>query len=143
VVSEAVENSIEHGYGLTRDGPAHPGVVEVSARTVTGPEDYHYIELTIRDHGRWRPYPAGHGNRHRGIPLMHATMDQVIITGTDHGTTVGPPQPPAPPALGQPTHESIHNVVPARALRRRHDPHHGPSAHGWHGWCGECARTAW
>jgi serine phosphatase RsbU (regulator of sigma subunit)/anti-sigma regulatory factor (Ser/Thr protein kinase) len=74
-VSEACANSIEHAYG--------PGdaIIELRASLVDG-----IAEVTIRDHGEWRP-PRG-GNRGRGIPIMREFMDDVSIERTEGGTTV-------------------------------------------------------
>lgn len=89
VVSEAVTNSVEHGYRVDQDDVDHPGTIEVDCRIETAPTGAQFAELTIRDHGRWRPYSATeHSHRRRGIPIMRATMDQVSISGTSHGTTV-------------------------------------------------------
>ncbi|HVL84129.1 MAG TPA: ATP-binding protein [Pseudonocardia sp.] len=87
-VSEALSNSIEHGYGVPRDGVGHPGSVEVSARIVAGSGAVRRVETTVRDDGRWRPPPDAGAHRRNGIPLMRAIMDTVGIEGTEQGTTV-------------------------------------------------------
>jgi serine/threonine-protein kinase RsbW len=89
VVSEAVSNSVEHGYLVTHDTIDHPGTIDVHSEILTAPNGQQHVKLTVKDYGQWRPYTAAeHANRRRGIPLMHATMDHVTINGTDHGTTV-------------------------------------------------------
>lgn len=82
-VSEAVSNSIEHAYryGL-------PGLVEIEGRVLIEPANTRRVELTVRDHGRWRTAPPHDESRHRGIPLMRACMDRVSIDTTDHGTRI-------------------------------------------------------
>jgi serine/threonine-protein kinase RsbW len=101
-VSEAVSNSIEHGYGISPTEILHrSGVIELTGRVLSDADGYRHVELTIRDVGRWRPPAADRDNRRRGIPLMRACMDQVSIDGTSSGTTVvlhSRPIPPAPAA---------------------------------------------
>lgn len=74
--SEAVANSIEHGY---RNDPF--GIVDVTA--VVSAEA---IEVRITDRGDWR-VPQGDEVRGRGLRLIHQTMDEVTFDRTD-GTTV-------------------------------------------------------
>jgi anti-sigma regulatory factor (Ser/Thr protein kinase) len=85
-VSEAISNSVEHAYPTER-----PGIVELHAETHNdsgaGPGQTRRITITIRDHGRWRPAPEDDENRRRGIPIMRACMDTVVIeplTGADN-----------------------------------------------------------
>jgi anti-sigma regulatory factor (Ser/Thr protein kinase) len=80
--SEAVSNAIEHAY-LAR----MPGLVELEGK-LRATRGGRWVELRIRDFGSWRPVPAYDENRRRGIPLMHACMDDVKIDGTDHGTEI-------------------------------------------------------
>jgi PAS domain S-box-containing protein len=74
--SEAVANSIEHGY---RDNPF--GSIDVVA-TVT--EDA--VEVKVTDHGTWRG-PMSDVSRGRGLQLIRESMDQVLFDRTN-GTTV-------------------------------------------------------
>jgi len=46
------------------------------------------VELTVQDHGRWRPIPEQSENRRRGIRLMKAAVGELVIDGTEHGTRV-------------------------------------------------------
>jgi serine/threonine-protein kinase RsbW len=51
------------------------------------------LAVTVNEHGRWRdkvPQPAGVRQqlRGRGIPLMQALANEVIIDRTPHGTQV-------------------------------------------------------
>jgi anti-sigma regulatory factor (Ser/Thr protein kinase) len=100
VLSEAVTNSVEHGYLVAHNVLNHPGTIDVHSQIRTAPSGQQHVQLTIRDHGRWRPYPTTERiNRSRGIPIMRATMDHVTIHGTDQGTTVilhSRPRPPKP-----------------------------------------------
>jgi serine/threonine-protein kinase RsbW len=83
-VGEALANSIEHAYS------AHPALaasgVEMSAELHDEP-DLRCIEITIRDHGRWRPPDADPGTRGHGMAVIHALTDATVSTDDD-GTTV-------------------------------------------------------
>lgn len=87
VVSEAVSNSVEHGYRVPRDSVGHPGVVRIGGEIVPDGR-VRRVRVTVRDHGGWRPTPADPGHRRLGIPLMHALMDSLGIDGAATGTTV-------------------------------------------------------
>jgi anti-sigma regulatory factor (Ser/Thr protein kinase) len=73
-VSEAVSNAIEHAY-LGQP----PGTVHVHGEVETTPDGQRRVQVVVRDHGCWRPAPADDENRRRGIPLMHACMEDVTI----------------------------------------------------------------
>ena len=86
-VSEAVSNSVEHGYRL--DHPAADvAPVELRGVVCTGTEGTRYAELTVRDHGSWLRPSVVRGNRRHGIPLMDACTDALTVDGTGAGTTV-------------------------------------------------------
>lgn len=94
VISEAVSNSVEHGYGVavgavgTPTVAAGPGaVVEVTAEVVSDAEQRHIV-VTVRDEGAWRPPPTARSNRRHGLPLIRACSAEVSIDGTPHGTTL-------------------------------------------------------
>jgi len=72
---EAATNAVEHSGSSGRDPLELSGRVE--GRTV---------ELTVRDHGVWRPPREDRGGR--GLPLMRALMDEVDVTSSTEGTTV-------------------------------------------------------
>jgi anti-sigma regulatory factor (Ser/Thr protein kinase) len=44
------------------------------------------IEVSVRDHGQWRPQRAG--DQGRGFALMEALVDDVDVTRSAEGTTV-------------------------------------------------------
>jgi serine phosphatase RsbU (regulator of sigma subunit)/GAF domain-containing protein/anti-sigma regulatory factor (Ser/Thr protein kinase) len=76
---EAVANAIEHGH---RD--ASSGVISLRA-TASATE----VKLTIADSGSWkRPRPAEEPHRGRGMTLMRALMQEVVINPETGGTTV-------------------------------------------------------
>ena len=72
---EAAANAIEHA-GASAQSP-----LEIVG-TVTDAE----VDITIRDHGSWRP--EREDERGRGLVLMRALMDTVEITPSSEGTTV-------------------------------------------------------
>lgn len=78
-VGEALANAIEHGHRGRAEGVIKLRAVAVGDR----------IQLTVADNGSWKPpdpVPANH--RGRGIQLMRALMDEVIIEPGVNGTTV-------------------------------------------------------
>jgi serine/threonine-protein kinase RsbW len=82
-VSEAVSNAVEHAYP-----PHRRGQVTVEAACVDRADRGRQVVVTVRDHGAWRPPPAWHENRRRGLPLMHACAESVEIDGGPTGTLV-------------------------------------------------------
>jgi serine/threonine-protein kinase RsbW len=66
--SEAVANSVEHGYSAAR-----PSFVRVQASVAHG-----VLRLRVEDHGTWKPTPSG-PHRGRGLQLIHRLMDDVCV----------------------------------------------------------------
>lgn len=93
-VSEAVSNSVEHGYRITHDDIGHTGIIEVYGQILTSSEGCGQVEITVRDYGRWRPDRTRHSNRRRGIAIISTTMEHLTVNGTDQGTTVTFRSPP-------------------------------------------------
>ncbi len=97
-VSEAVSNSVEHGYGVNHTTGGHDGLVEVHGVVYTEPDEHRFAVLTVTDHGSWLPPSAERGNRRHGMPLMEACAESMTVDGTGHGTTVVLRSRPVPPA---------------------------------------------
>lgn len=74
-VSEACANTIEHAYGPTR------GSFTVRAEHRDG-----FVEVKVRDQGRWQPPRSEH--RGRGLKIIEAAMDEVEIHADNTGTAV-------------------------------------------------------
>jgi anti-sigma regulatory factor (Ser/Thr protein kinase)/putative methionine-R-sulfoxide reductase with GAF domain len=74
-VSEACANAIEHAYGPSR------GSFTVRAERRDG-----YVEVRVRDLGRWQP-PRGE-HRGRGLKIIEAAMDEVDVHAGNAGTAV-------------------------------------------------------
>lgn len=72
---EAVANAIEHAYGPSG------GVIRISAQ-----RSAKSMRIVVRDLGRWRPPRDPH--RGRGIRMMRALADSVLISPTGTGTSV-------------------------------------------------------
>jgi integral membrane sensor domain MASE1/anti-sigma regulatory factor (Ser/Thr protein kinase) len=76
--SEAFANAVQHAYGLDTGVVEVEGVVSDAA-----------VELAIRDRGQWRARRDSHGfDGGRGVVLMRALMDSVVIETTEAGTLV-------------------------------------------------------
>ena len=97
--SEAVSNSVEHGYGIGPDRPGHAGDVTVTGRLLDGGTERR-VELTVADAGHWRPQPAVRDHRRHGLPIMRACAEELTVTGTRQGTTVVLRSLPVPAATG-------------------------------------------
>lgn len=82
-VSEAVSNAVDHAYP-----PGSPGDVVVEAQLELAPGRGRYVVVQVTDHGSWRPQPAWHENRRRGLQLMRACTGLMEVDGGEHGTTV-------------------------------------------------------
>jgi anti-sigma regulatory factor (Ser/Thr protein kinase) len=90
-VSEAVSNAADHAY------PPHQlGDVVVEAECVRGANGSRQVVVTVLDEGAWRPPPAWHENRRRGVLLMRACTESVDIWGSPSGTRVRMVSKPVP-----------------------------------------------
>lgn len=95
-VSEAVSNSVEHGYGVRAGVTGRSGVVEVDAVIVPDQDGHRHVNTTVRDHGTWRPQPRLRSYRRHGIGMMRACVAECVIEGTPDGTTVALRSRPVP-----------------------------------------------
>jgi len=92
-VGEAVNNAIEHAYGVAA------GPVAVRAW-----REGEALRVEVADQGRWRPdRPETHGGR--GLAVMRALAEALEVVTAPHGTTVrfslplaAPPRAAEPPA---------------------------------------------
>ena len=76
-VSEAVSNAVEHGAR----GDVEKPVVVIATMSVDD------VQITVRDHGVWRD-PVVSSERGRGLGIMRALMDEVVVERHDDGTVV-------------------------------------------------------
>lgn len=96
-ISEAVSNSIEHGYLVPSDVMGHPGVVHVQGRVLIEPDGYRRVRFTVRDEGSWREPVPGVSSRGHGMLIMRTCADRFTLDHGPGGTTVvlvGRPTPP-------------------------------------------------
>lgn len=98
-VSEAVSNSVEHGYGVDHAGAGNDGLVEVHGVVEADHDGRRRAVLTVVDHGSWLTPSEFRGNRRHGLPLMEACVEAMTVDGTGHGTTVVLRSRPVPPPL--------------------------------------------
>ncbi|MEE1930336.1 SpoIIE family protein phosphatase [Streptomyces sp. TRM 70351] len=82
-VSEAVTNSVEHGYG---GGGAPPGPPRVVVDGVIGADGT--ARLTVTDEGRWRDPPTDPGYRGRGLAMAGDALEELVVEPGAHGTRV-------------------------------------------------------
>ncbi|MGH3823842.1 MAG: ATP-binding protein [Pseudonocardiaceae bacterium] len=93
-ISEAVSNSVEHGYRISAEDTtrfaltAPSGTIELHGQVITNPDGVRRVEFTIRDHGRWIPPAVTYGSRGHGMTIMRACTDEVTIEHTPDGTTI-------------------------------------------------------
>jgi anti-sigma regulatory factor (Ser/Thr protein kinase) len=87
-VSEAVSNSVEHGYDAPADAIDHPGLIHVRSRVVTESDGYRRAEFVVRDHGTWREPETGRSTRGHGMLIMRTCTDEFTVDHDHRGTTV-------------------------------------------------------
>jgi anti-sigma regulatory factor (Ser/Thr protein kinase) len=88
-VSEAVTNSVEHGYAVSPDTVSPDGAIEVGARILTTPDGARTAEVIVVDHGRWRPPgTTGQSSRGHGLEIMRACVRDLSLETTADGTTI-------------------------------------------------------
>ena len=100
-LSEAVSNSVEHGYRVRAEqAPPDLGeaTVEVRARVLAEESGRRRIALTVRDHGRWREPAGPAGFRGHGLSIIRACADRFSIDGDAGGTTLTLVTRAAPPS---------------------------------------------
>lgn len=95
VVSEAVSNSIEHGYRVGPDMSEHPGIVRLHARILGDGPGYRCIDMTIADDGCWIE-PSHRMQPGHGLFLIRALVAELRIDGRPDGTTLSIRSRPAP-----------------------------------------------
>ena len=76
-VNEIASNAIQHAYGL---GDAH--------FSVDGRCDAGDLTLVVRDFGRWRERNESRANGGRGLDIVRALMDDVVVDRGTDGTVV-------------------------------------------------------
>jgi len=100
-VSEAVSNSIEHGYAIPAGSVARSGeMVDVRGVVVVDSDGFRHVVFTISDHGRWRAPTGKRTTRGHGMLIMRTCADDVAVDYSASGTSVVLRSRPVPPAIG-------------------------------------------
>jgi anti-sigma regulatory factor (Ser/Thr protein kinase) len=96
-VSEAVSNSIEHGYRIPVDHvQGHPQTIRVRAGFTVDAAGFGRVRFEVRDDGVWQRPADVPSSRGRGVMIMRACADEITIEGSDSGTTVTLTSRPVP-----------------------------------------------
>lgn len=99
-VSEAVSNSIEHGYGIGPDDYSPGALVELACQVEVEADGFRRAVLVVRDEGRWRePASAPTATRGHGTTMMRACVDELTVEHDRRGTRTTMRSHPVPPAL--------------------------------------------
>jgi len=100
-VSEAVSNSIEHGYAIPAGSVARSGeMVDVQGVVVVDADGFRHVVFTISDQGRWRAPTGKRTTRGHGMLIMRTCADDVAVDNSANGTSVVLRSRPVPPAIG-------------------------------------------
>jgi serine/threonine-protein kinase RsbW len=97
-VSEAVSNSVEHGYRLSPDADDAPETVQLRMTLSVADDGYRQVELVVTDQGSWREPATGASSRGHGMLIMRTCTDELTVHGTAGGTTVVLRSRPVPPS---------------------------------------------
>jgi anti-sigma regulatory factor (Ser/Thr protein kinase) len=95
VLSEAVTNSIEHGYRVDVDTYGHPGMVRVRAEILPDTPGYRFVHLVVADQGQWQE-PVRAPEPGHGLQLVQSIVAEMTIDGTSRGTTLTIRSRPSP-----------------------------------------------
>ncbi|HEX3591496.1 MAG TPA: ATP-binding protein [Pseudonocardiaceae bacterium] len=96
-VSEAVSNSIEHGYDVPVDDlRTHAVTIDLHARFTSDGDGFSRVYVEVRDRGVWRPPAGAPSNRGRGLIIMRACVDRLVVDQSPDGTVVSMTSRPVP-----------------------------------------------
>jgi anti-sigma regulatory factor (Ser/Thr protein kinase) len=96
-VSEAVSNSVEHGYQVPPDAVEHPETVQLRITLAVAEDGYRTVEFVVTDQGSWREPATGDSTRGHGMLIMRSCTDELTVHGSPHGTAVVLRSRPVPP----------------------------------------------
>lgn len=96
-VSEAVSNSVEHGYLVPPESLDHAGSVRLHGEVRTADDGYRRVVLTVSDQGSWKE-PEPRPERGMGLLIMRACVDTLDVSGSVDGTRIELVSRPVPPA---------------------------------------------
>lgn len=95
--SEAVSNSVEHGYGVPHDVVDHDGLVTMRATVEMERDGHRRVRIVVADAGGWVERDGSRDRRGHGLTIMRACTDELTVDGTAEGTTVVLHSRAAPP----------------------------------------------
>lgn len=98
-VSEAVSNSVEHGYGVAREVVDHDGLVTVRAAVEVERDGHRRARIVVADEGSWVERGGTRDRRGHGLTIMRACADELVVDGSPQGTTVVLHSRAAPPRV--------------------------------------------
>jgi anti-sigma regulatory factor (Ser/Thr protein kinase) len=87
-VSEAVSNSVEHGYGAPSDAIEAGQTVDLRMRLTVAADGYRRVEFVVADRGTWRVPSTAPSSRGHGMVIMRSCTDELVVDGSPSGTTV-------------------------------------------------------
>jgi serine/threonine-protein kinase RsbW len=96
-VSEAVSNSVEHGYRVAPEAVEPADTVELRMRMTVAADGYRQAEFVVADRGSWREPDATASSRGHGMLIMRSCTDELVVDGGASGTTVVLRSRPTPP----------------------------------------------
>ncbi|WP_214406012.1 ATP-binding protein [Pseudonocardia lacus] len=96
-VSEAVSNSVEHGYRVPPDALEPQETVDVRMRLTVAPDGFRQVEFVVSDRGHWREPHRAATSRGHGMLIMRSCTDELVVDGSPAGTTVVLRSRPTPP----------------------------------------------
>ena len=96
-ISEAVSNSVEHGYRIPPDVVEPPDTVGVKVRLTVAADGYRQVEFVVSDRGTWREPDTAATSRGHGMLIMRSCTDELVVEASPTGTTVVLRSRPTPP----------------------------------------------
>jgi serine/threonine-protein kinase RsbW len=96
-VSEAVSNSVEHGYRVPPDAVEPRETVSLRMRLEVADDGFRRVEFVVSDRGHWREPDTGATTRGHGMLIMRSCTDELVVEGSSGGTTVVLRSRPTPP----------------------------------------------
>lgn len=96
-VSEAVSNSVEHGYRVPYDAVDPQETVDLRMRLAVADDGFRQVEFVVADRGRWREPDTTASSRGHGMLIMRSCTDELVVDSSPDGTTVVLRSRPTPP----------------------------------------------
>jgi anti-sigma regulatory factor (Ser/Thr protein kinase) len=87
-VSEAVSNSVEHGYGVPSGAIGAGQTVVLRMRLTVAADGYRQVEFVVTDRGTWRVPSTAASSRGHGMVIMRSCTGELVVDGSPSGTTV-------------------------------------------------------